>query len=105
MELSNFTEEHITNNVKERVKLIVGNSAKLSTYIEDALLSLTFDDGYNPSTFVEAIKFDDKEAVGRMLTERIYSLIESDIVSDLADEARHAEEICERYDRDISFTD
>lgn len=105
MNKPNFEQEHIATNVTDRVKLIVNNPSKLSTYIEDALLSLTFDDGFNATPFVEAIKFDDSEAVGRMLTERIYSLIESDCVADLMDEAKHAENICERYERDQGYDD
>lgn len=105
---SNFKqleESHVSDNIMERVTLTIKDSNRLSAYIQDAILSLTFDDGFNVSNFVEAIQHGDSENVGRMLLDRITTLVESDVVADLVDEVRTAEAICERYDRDTSFDD
>lgn len=100
-----FKREFIDTRVTELVKKTLQDSHKLDVYAEDALLSLTYTDDVFPSAFVQAIKFDDKEAIGRMLMDRIYTLVESDVIDKLNEDAEAAMAIINRYEKEVPNED
>lgn len=95
-----FKKEFVETHVTALVKKVLQDTHKLDVYAEDALLSLTYSDDFSPSPFLQAVKYDDKEAVGRMLMDRIYSLVESDVINKLNDDAEAALAIVARYEED-----
>lgn len=95
-----FKKEFVETRVTELVKKTLQDTGKLDVYAEDALLSLTYSEAHSPSPFLEAIKYDDKEAIGRMLMDRIYSLVEGDIIDKLNDDADAAMAIVARYEEE-----
>lgn len=104
-ELEEFKKSHIETNVSKAVQEIMKDSHKLDVYAEDAILSLTYSDTPVPTPFLEAIRYGDKDAVGRMLIDRIATLVENDVVSKLADEADSAIHMVKRYEDDECWSE